>query len=785
SAQSRHLLDPSSGRKGFGYEQQCQHVLRQAHDMVRGGRNGLLCVAEACPQWAWEQDSGPRQTMLQPPCPGVSNQGLLPLPPLTWQECGVSVGSHAPSVEQVWAGYGHWSHFSTTTGRGEDIRSLGPGPCRFLPAVCRSRRETERFSQCVDLTRLTSITGAVFNSSANIAPDLLQRFYVNQTTTIASLDEALNSKSPANTSLLSHSSGDEDFQGVKPSGVNAFQPSWREQSGRKLYAGFSLSHIARAGSAEENSTRPGAEVRDSSAGAESEWLRPHCRREGALFVFCHRSSIARLIYRPCTSVLSHPLPPLMNTCSWRSPDHDGMAVSGLARAGTAQPWLLACFLLFMPLLMGLNPSASTQQKSNSFRRQFLGLDKCSVCVGTSICKKLLKEEIRFEKWLPPRLPPADRTSYEGTYTDDSESWRPVVLSRLVPPHLQELADRSICRSAGRKACSIEAVLGATPRFQSWARSNLLQPGMVQGLATPMLRCPSQRLLDRIVRRYFEVADVGSAQMKHFASKDKLRLLYTLAVSQQPLIQQCSSLVCEREQMVNAYKQLPSNLRCFLATPHVHSRGMTQMFPGTEGWPFPRYHGSCGRLVVWAASRPLTGLYASPLVRRADAAYQLLHTTQSLASNSLRFNLYYTRVSPTTFGITEDGRLSITDASNIGIIDLQDGFSNEDPQANHTDVFSCLSGSCERPGPCTSVRLSQSFTLLCRHVLPELLLPGDVRPGGLPARAIAELAVCADPKHSDQRILKAVHILKKALQPFRPCNISYGYRYPECRYSDEF
>lgn len=59
----------------------------------------------------------------------------------------------------------------------------------------------------------------------------------------------------------------------------------------------------------------------------------------------------------------------------------------------------------------------------------------------------------------------------------------------------------------------------------------------QGLATPMLRCPSQRLLDRIVRRYFEVADVGSVQMKHFTTKDKLRLLYTLAVNQQPLILQ--------------------------------------------------------------------------------------------------------------------------------------------------------------------------------------------------------------------------------------------------------
>jgi hypothetical protein len=60
---------------------------------------------------------------------------------------------------------------------------------------------------------------------------------------------------------------------------------------------------------------------------------------------------------------------------------------------------------------------------------------------------------------------------------------------------------------------------------------------IQGLAPPLLRCPSQRLLDRVVRRYAEVVDVGSVQMKHFSERDKLRLLYTLAVNQQPLILQ--------------------------------------------------------------------------------------------------------------------------------------------------------------------------------------------------------------------------------------------------------
>lgn len=61
--------------------------------------------------------------------------------------------------------------------------------------------------------------------------------------------------------------------------------------------------------------------------------------------------------------------------------------------------------------------------------------------------------------------------------------------------------------------------------------------LLQGLAPPLLRCPSQRLLDRLVRRYAEVADVGSLQMKHFTEKDKLRLLYTLTINQHPLVLQ--------------------------------------------------------------------------------------------------------------------------------------------------------------------------------------------------------------------------------------------------------
>uniref|UniRef100_A0A672TCJ8 Divergent protein kinase domain 2B n=1 Tax=Sinocyclocheilus grahami TaxID=75366 RepID=A0A672TCJ8_SINGR len=235
-------------------------------------------------------------------------------------------------------------------------------------------------------------------------------------------------------------------------------------------------------------------------------------------------------------------------------------------------------------------------------------------------------------------------------------------------------------------------------------------------------------------------------MKHFSEKDKLRLLYTLAVNQQPLI--------------------------------------LQMFPGTEGWPFLRYHGSSGRMMVWAGSKPLRSLFSSPLEHRADIAYQLLHITQSL-----QFSLFCTKVSEDMFGTLDDSRVFIVDASTIGVIDLQEGqfcFTGHwYLLPEHLDVFSCLSGSCERPPPCETVPATQSFILLWKHVINNLLVPNDVQSGHLPKEAVSALAICADQSQSEQRIIAAVQTSKVILQTLRPCSALYGYRYPECLNSDRF
>ncbi|XP_063813417.1 divergent protein kinase domain 2B isoform X2 [Pseudophryne corroboree] len=299
--------------------------------------------------------------------------------------------------------------------------------------------------------------------------------------------------------------------------------------------------------------------------------------------------------------------------------------------------ILLIFLMKKENVGATNSSDSNLKSSYDFGKNFLGLDKCNVCIGTSACKKFLKEEIRFQNWLAPhlQLPSADLQNYSGNYTDDGESWRPVEISRLSSKIQHELADRRICNFfLKRKTCSIEGMLRRTERFQKWMAAKRLTPDLVQGLPVQFLRCPSQRLLDRIIRRYAEVFDAGSVYMTHLTDRDKLRLLYTLSVNVHPIV--------------------------------------LQIFPGAEGWPFPKYLGSCGRLFVSTSTQPLTSFNGSAPDIAADLAYQLVQIIHYLSNNDFNYFFYFTHIDGGTFGTVSDGRLFIRDTSKLGIIDMQQG-----------------------------------------------------------------------------------------------------------------
>ncbi|XP_033705403.1 divergent protein kinase domain 2B isoform X2 [Tursiops truncatus] len=387
--------------------------------------------------------------------------------------------------------------------------------------------------------------------------------------------------------------------------------------------------------------------------------------------------------------------------------------------------------------------------SYNFGRTFLGLDKCNACIGTSICKKFFKEEIRFDNWLASRLGliPDDLPSYPVNYSDDFKSWRPVEISRLVSKHQNEISDRRICASAAApKTCSIERVLRKTGRFQKWLQAKRLTPDLVQGLPSPLLRCPSQRLLDRVVRRYAEVADAGSIFMDHFTDRDKLRLLYTLAVNAHPIL--------------------------------------LQIFPGAEGWPLPRYLGSCGRFLVSTSTSPLQEFYGAPADQAADLAYQLLGVLESLRSNDLNYFFYFTHVDVDMFGIFNNGHLFIRDASALGVIDRQEGSQAASRAGENKDIFSCLVSGCQTELPsCDTIPEKQSLVLVCGQVLPPLLQAKF--PSPVQEEIDAELARCGEGTRPDPEVLQAASRLKDILRPLRTCDPRFAYRYPDCKYNDKF
>ncbi|XP_048396731.1 divergent protein kinase domain 2B [Stegostoma tigrinum] len=427
-----------------------------------------------------------------------------------------------------------------------------------------------------------------------------------------------------------------------------------------------------------------------------------------------------------------------------------MYVQSLANLGSR-------LILVLISLEPLSPRLNTRAKATAnvtklkpvynFGRNFLGLDKCNACIGTSLCRKFFKEEIRFENWLSAglRLPPSHKKTYFANYTADTENWKPVVISRLQSKFQNELSDWKICTSASKKVtCSIENVLRGTERFQKWLAADRLTTDLVQSLSSPLLRCPSQRLLDRIVRRYAEVRDSGSVLMRHFTERDKLRLLYTLSVNTHPIV--------------------------------------LQLFPGIEGWPFLRYFGSCGRVIVTPRTNPIREFYTASLEVIVDIAYQLLQITHSLENNDLNYFFYYTSVHDKMFGTFEDGRLYITDTSSIGIIDKQKDKEFVQEIKGKKDVFSCLASDCEmQHTPCGEISEAQNFIIVCRDLLSNLLADKFKSSPSLQKQIDTFLRLCSDDSLSANVTLKAADSLMQLLKSQRSCDPHFEYRYPECKY----
>ncbi|KAG8193338.1 hypothetical protein JTE90_022968 [Oedothorax gibbosus] len=148
----------------------------------------------------------------------------------------------------------------------------------------------------------------------------------------------------------------------------------------------------------------------------------------------------------------------------------------------------------------------------------------------------------------------------------------------------------------------------------------------------------------------------------------------------------------------------------------------QAFPQAEGWPFPFYYGSCGRVIVEEyAGKTLSHYEDSSWEQRIDISYQLLLIAQTLTENASNFSLYMTDVTMDNFAVRSDGTVLLIDVESIVIVDRLANKEGQNTKIHHSKgefCKDCLNFSFE--DLCGSYQSDHNYYAICKG----LLVPGS-------------------------------------------------------------
>lgn len=92
------------------------------------------------------------------------------------------------------------------------------------------------------------------------------------------------------------------------------------------------------------------------------------------------------------------------------------------------------------------------------------------------------------------------------------------------------------------------------------------------------------------------------------------------------------------------------------------------FPAAEGWPFPEFLGSCGRVVlVEDCGQPLSEFLDSDFKTRVDLALQVLKIATVMTDQDKDLALYLTDWSLSNFAVDSKGKVTLIDLENIVVV----------------------------------------------------------------------------------------------------------------------
>ncbi|XP_022088058.1 deleted in autism protein 1-like [Acanthaster planci] len=297
-------------------------------------------------------------------------------------------------------------------------------------------------------------------------------------------------------------------------------------------------------------------------------------------------------------------------------------------------------------------------------RDFVGVDKCPACYGTVMCHEFSHGHLSLSSYSRMRF--LDIVNVKNVFFGwHNEKNVDIILKRLA--HDQELAsfDASVCKNAGaRRDCDVARSISQT-KFSRVLETRSLEVAHVEDLSD-VVRCPSQRLLERIWMMYKDHVPGNS-----LSNDQKMMLMTMLAVNPEPIIY--------------------------------------MIFPKSEGWPFPQYYGACGRLIVEEyVGKTLGSYFNADWSKRLDLAYQVMKIAEQLTNNELEYALYLTDVSFDNFAVNKDGRVLIIDAENIIVVDKRKIKTDAKPSWN--ERHQSFHDECKSHPGC----LSFSSELLCKR-----------------------------------------------------------------------
>ena len=97
---------------------------------------------------------------------------------------------------------------------------------------------------------------------------------------------------------------------------------------------------------------------------------------------------------------------------------------------------------------------------------------------------------------------------------------------------------------------------------------------------------------------------------------------------------------------------------------------SKVFPPESGWPFPKFYGTCGRVIVVEDAGPTLDAYLDKSWgTRVHLALSVLQLARQLTLNTDGWALYLTDPSMENFAVDKDLDVKVVDLEHVIVVDL--------------------------------------------------------------------------------------------------------------------